>query len=170
MRHPGLFIGRFQPFHNGHLHALKEVLTQEEQAFIVIGSAQASHTPINPFTTAERIIMVQCILEELSIPCTRYLLIPVPDVHNFQIWVDHIKRFVPPFGIVYTGSETSLQLFSEKKLHVKKISFYKKRIHSGTEVRRRMAQGLDWKSLVPEIIVKVIKDIDGVQRIKSLSY
>ncbi len=170
MRDPGLFIGRFQPFHNGHLHALKEVLSKEEQVFIVVGSAQAGYTPTNPFTTAERITMIQLVLEELGIPCTRYLIIPVPDVHNFTLWVNHVKRYVPPFGVVYTGSKTGATLFSDQKIPVEKISLHKKKIHAGTEIRRRIRRGKEWKPLVPEIVAELIDEIDGVKRLKSLSY
>ncbi|MGZ7066844.1 MAG: nicotinamide-nucleotide adenylyltransferase, partial [Methanobacterium sp.] len=42
-------------------------------------------------------------------------------------------------------------------------------IYSGTEVRRRMLAGGDWESLVPESVVDVIKEIDGISRIKDLS-
>jgi len=166
---PGLFIGRFQPFHNGHLHALKEVLAKEERCFIVIGSAQAGYTPLNPFTAAERITMVQLVLEDLDIPCTKYLIIPVPDVHNYTLWVDHVKRYVPPFDVVYTGSETSATLFTTQNFTVVKISLFKKNIHSGTEIRRRMLQGKEWKPLVPEIVAEFIEKIDGVNRLKSLN-
>ncbi len=169
MRQPGLFIGRFQPFHNGHLHALKEILSQEEHVFIAIGSAQAGFTPKNPFTTAERITMIQLVLEELDVPCNRYLIIPVPDVHNFILWVDHVKRYVPSFGIVYTGSKTGAALFSNKNIPVEKISPFKKKTHSGSEIRRRMLLDKDWKSLVPEIIAEFIDEIDGVNRLKSLN-
>jgi nicotinamide-nucleotide adenylyltransferase len=170
LNQPGLFIGRFQPFHNGHLFAIKEVLSKEAQVFIVIGSAQSGYTPTNPFTTAERIVMVQLVLEELDISCTRYLIIPVPDVHNFTLWVDHVKRFVPEFGTLYTGSETSAGLFSSQNIPVVKISLYKKNRHSGTEIRRRIIQDEKWKSLVPERVAELIEEIDGVKRLKSLSY
>lgn len=169
MRKPALFIGRFQPFHNGHLYALKEILSNEDQVFIIIGSAQASYTPANPFTTAERIRMVHSVLEEEKIPCTRYQIIPVPDVHNFTLWVDHIKRYVPPFSVVYTGSETSATLFSDQNIPVARISLYKKKDHSGTEIRRKMLRGNDWKPLVPNCVAKLIDEFDGANRLKSLS-
>ena len=170
MKQPGLFIGRFQPFHNGHLFALKEVLSKEEQLFIAIGSAQAGYTPTNPFTTAERIKMVQLVLDDLDISCTRYLIIPVPDVHNFTLWVDHVKRFVPEFGTLYTGSKISAALFSSQNFPVMRISLYKKMIYSGTEIRRRIVQDEKWKPLVPESVARLIEEIDGVKRLKSLSY
>ena len=170
MKKPGLFIGRFQPFHNGHLFALKEILSKEDQVFIAIGSAQAGYTPTNPFTTAERFVMVQLVLGDLDIPCTRYSIIPVPDVHNFTLWVDHVKRFVPSFGTLYTGSKTSAALFSSKNIPVVKISLHKKKSYSGTEIRRRIVHDETWKPLVPEGVARLIEEIDGVKRLKSLSY
>lgn len=169
MQGPGLFIGRFQPFHNGHLHALKEILSKEKQLFIVIGSAQAGFTPTNPFTTAERITMLQLVLDDLDIPCNRYLIIPIPDVNNFTIWVDHVKRYVPPFGVVYTGSETGSTLFSRHNITVEKISLLKKDTYSGTEIRSRIMKGKQWKPLVPEIVAEFIEEINGVERLKSLN-
>jgi len=169
MGDPALFIGRFQPFHNGHLHALKEVLAKEETVFIVVGSAQASYTPSNPFTAAERITMVQHVLNEMGIPCTRYLIIPVPDVHNYTLWVNHVRQYVPRFGIVYTGSKTGATLFSAQKIPVATLPLYKKEIYSGTEVRRRILEGKKWKPLVPNVVAELIEEFDGEKRLKSLS-
>ncbi|MFX0079089.1 MAG: nicotinamide-nucleotide adenylyltransferase [Candidatus Hermodarchaeota archaeon] len=165
-----MFIGRFQPPHNGHVHALKDVFAQEEQVILVIGSAQACYTPDNPFTAGERIMMLESVLEELEIPCLRFQIIPVPDIHNYRKWVNHVKQYVPPFGIVYTGSETTRQLFSEQKHQVKKIDLRKKEALSGTEIRRRMIRGEDWDSLVPRTVLKLIQRFDGVQRVRSLSF
>lgn len=50
----GLYIGRFQPFHNGHLYMVKEAMKQCEFLIIAIGSAQESRTEKNPFSIYER--------------------------------------------------------------------------------------------------------------------
>ena len=55
----GLYVGRFQPFHLGHLGAIKEVLKEVDELAIVIGSAQYSHNPSNPFTAGERLVMIR---------------------------------------------------------------------------------------------------------------
>ncbi|MFZ0697114.1 MAG: adenylyltransferase/cytidyltransferase family protein, partial [Nitrososphaeraceae archaeon] len=39
----GLFIGRFQPFHLGHLATIKFALKTVEQLVITVGSADKSH-------------------------------------------------------------------------------------------------------------------------------
>lgn len=44
----GLFVGRFQPFHLGHLEAIKDTLGEVDELVIVIGSAQYSHDVDDP--------------------------------------------------------------------------------------------------------------------------
>ena len=53
-----LFVGRFQPFHYGHLHAVESILKENDELLLVVGSAQMSHEPDNPFTAGERIEMI----------------------------------------------------------------------------------------------------------------
>ncbi|MFB0514560.1 MAG: adenylyltransferase/cytidyltransferase family protein, partial [Candidatus Bathyarchaeia archaeon] len=36
----GLFVGRFQPIHKGHVKAISDILKQVDELVIVIGSAQ----------------------------------------------------------------------------------------------------------------------------------
>jgi nicotinamide-nucleotide adenylyltransferase len=170
MELPALFIGRFQPLHNGHLHAMKEVFDKEKRVVIVIGSAQAAYTPLNPFTTGERIEMVQGALNTMGIPCARYLIVPVPDVDNFSIWADHVNQYLPPFGSVYTGSETIQGLFARTGHPVKMITPYLRDRLSSTEVRKRMLSGENWKTLVPPFVVEIIKRVEGVDRLRSVSF
>jgi nicotinamide-nucleotide adenylyltransferase len=168
MKLPVLFIGRFQPLHKGHTYVLEEIFAREHRVFIAIGSAQASYTPNNPFTTGERIQMLLGVLDTLKIPCSRYLIVPIPDIHNYSLWVQHIIRFLPKFSRVYTGSETVKRLFSKQRIPVTMIAHHNREILSGTEVRRRLLKGEDWKELVPPVVATLITQCNGVKRIKSL--
>ena len=60
----GLYIGRFQPYHLGHQAVLEKIAKEVEEIVIVIGSAQESHTPENPFTGGERMEMIYAALSE----------------------------------------------------------------------------------------------------------
>ena len=60
----GLYIGRFQPYHLGHQAVLEKIAKEVEEIVIVIGSAQESHTPENPFTGGERMEMIYAALGE----------------------------------------------------------------------------------------------------------
>ena len=59
----GFLIGRFQPFHLGHVEAVKFALSKVEQLYIGIGSSNKSHQLRNPFTVEERKQMIlSCLL------------------------------------------------------------------------------------------------------------
>jgi len=46
----GFYVGRFQPYHNGHQAVLTELSQTCDEIIIGVGSAQLSHTLDNPFT------------------------------------------------------------------------------------------------------------------------
>ncbi|MBC8427597.1 MAG: bifunctional nicotinamide-nucleotide adenylyltransferase/Nudix hydroxylase [Proteobacteria bacterium] len=50
----GVFMGRFQILHNGHMHVIMEALKQAEHLIIPIGSINQPRSPRNPFTYKER--------------------------------------------------------------------------------------------------------------------
>lgn len=59
MSHTGIFIGRFQPFHQGHLFIIEQALGQCEQLLLMVGSANRARSAKNPFTAEERIKLIQ---------------------------------------------------------------------------------------------------------------
>lgn len=165
-RNRAFYIGRFQPYHLGHHTAIQKIAKEVDEIVIGIGSAQKSHTLENPFTAGERVMMISRSLEELDIT---YYVIPIMDVHRHAIWVSHVRSLTPPFNIVYSNNPLVIDLFSEAGIKVKKSPLFQRDVYSGTEIRRRMLNDKKWQDLVPKAVVKVIKEIDGVQRLKKLS-
>jgi bifunctional NMN adenylyltransferase/nudix hydrolase len=49
-----VYIGRFQPFHKGHLHAVMEALKVADHVLILVGSSCQPTTPKNPWTFEQR--------------------------------------------------------------------------------------------------------------------
>ncbi|WP_420994130.1 bifunctional nicotinamide-nucleotide adenylyltransferase/Nudix hydroxylase [Cupriavidus sp. 30B13] len=54
-----VYIGRFEPFHDGHFAMLRQALSQARTVVIVLGSAGGVRTVKNPFTEAERRRMIE---------------------------------------------------------------------------------------------------------------
>ncbi|HJJ33958.1 MAG TPA: adenylyltransferase/cytidyltransferase family protein, partial [Methanocorpusculum sp.] len=54
----GLYIGRFQPFHNGHKAVAEYIAEEADELIVGIGSPQISHEPQHHFTAGERILMI----------------------------------------------------------------------------------------------------------------
>lgn len=162
-----LFIGRFQPFHNGHLKVIKTLSKEFEEVAIGIGSSQYRDTVDNPFSYNERRLMIDRALEEENIK--NYKILDIPDIHNPPKWVDHVLSIFPDFDVVISNNPFTKKLFEEKDYKVRKTKLYNKNEYSGKEIRRRILNNESWEKLVPKPVFKVIKEIDGVSRIKKIS-
>ena len=165
----GILIGRMQPVHNGHMEVIKKILTEVDEIIIGIGSAQLSHELKDPFTAGERVVMMNQALAEKGVDPSRYYIIPMQDINFNAIWASHVKMLTPPFNIVYSGNPLVKQLFAEDGYDVRQPPLYDRHHLSGSEVRRRILNDENWQELVPKATVNLIKEIDGVSRLKNLS-
>ncbi len=162
----GLIIGRFQPFHLGHLSVIKKIADECDTIVIGIGSAQHSHTLENPFAAGERYLMISKTLKKEK--NLSYYIVPVEDVNRYDVWVSHVEALVPPFDVVYTNNPLTKRLFLEKEYRVKGMPMYDRKIYSGREIRKKMWRDENWKKLIPKQVAEVINEIDGVKRLKTL--
>jgi nicotinamide-nucleotide adenylyltransferase len=163
----GLIVGRFQPFHLGHLSAVKEILQQCDQVVIAIGSAQYSHTKENPFTASERYEMIHrtCEYEGIS---DRALIVPVTDINQNALWVAHVRATVPEFRVIYTNNPLTMRLFGEAGYEVRQTRMYSRERYCGSLIREQMINGGHWEQNVPEVVVERIREIRGVERIRAI--
>ncbi|MEE9585734.1 MAG: nicotinamide-nucleotide adenylyltransferase [Nitrososphaerales archaeon] len=164
----GLFVGRFQPFHNGHLEAVRYILERVEELILVVGSAQHSHEIMNPFTAGERVSMVQLALKDTKIDPARYLIVPVPDVAMHSTWFSELQAYVPSFDAVFSNEPLTRRLVKEARCRVEYVPLFQREIYWATEIRKRMLSGGDWTELVPKSVADFIKSRDGVKRIVEL--
>jgi nicotinamide-nucleotide adenylyltransferase len=163
-----LFIGRFQPFHLGHLLLLQRLATQYEEMIIGIGSSQYHDTPDNPFSEAERYQMISRALEAVDIQ--NYHIVSIPDIHNPPKWVDHVCSIIPDFDLIIANNPFTRKLFCEKGFLVKGTEYFYRKRYSGKEIRRRIINDEPWADLVPKAVYEIICKIDGITRLKRISY
>ena len=162
----GLYIGRFQPYHLGHQAVIHKIAEEVDEIIIVVGSAQVSHTPENPFTAGERMTMIYGALENLRDMC---YIIPLQDVDRNAVWSAHVQSMTPAFDLVYSNNPLVVELFTEDGIEVRKPPMYSRESYSGTAIRKLMLEGGDWKALVPEQVASVVVDIGGVERLVNIS-
>jgi len=146
-----LFIGRFQPFHNGHLDALKNILEECEKVTILIGSSQASKTKKNPWSGKER----KEILEKLFENDERVSVKLLPDKNNDKRWIESLLKTEPNLSMVYSGNDWVLSLCMEYGIPCEEIK-YNINI-SATEVREKIKKGENIWGDVPEVIGNWVK-------------
>lgn len=93
-----VYIGRFQPFHNGHLTVLRQALDQANKVILVAGSANSPRTPKNPWNTHERHEMIMNAVHGDETLCSRVadiIFFPVEDrLYKEAKWIETIQSNV----------------------------------------------------------------------------
>lgn len=88
------FIGRFQPFHNGHKAVVEQALTRAKKVAIVLGSHDQPRNPRVPFTTAERVEMISAVFPQ-EVADGRIQFVPVVDhTYNMDRWIASVQAGV----------------------------------------------------------------------------
>jgi nicotinamide-nucleotide adenylyltransferase len=162
-------IGRYQPFHLGHLQCIEDVLRKLPEVIIGIGSAQFSHTLHNPFTAGERITMIRLAMDEAKIDASKYYLIPIRDLRIHDLWVAHVVSQTPRFEVVFSNEPVTSRLFKEAGFRVEPLAFHDREVYSATEIRERVVRGEDWEKLVPSSVAAYVKRIFGDERLRELA-
>ena len=164
----GIFIGRFQPYHNGHQRMVKKIADDGDvdELILGIGSADASHTAHDPFTAGERIMMITKTLVDFDLVT---YAVPIEDLERNSVWVSHVQSMSPDFDVAYSNNPLVIQLFTEAGVEVRQSPMFNREVLEGTEVRERMINGDNWRSLLPPEVVEVVDEIEGIQRIRQVS-
>lgn len=118
-----VFIGRFQPLHNGHLHVLKQAFDKSDNVLIILGSSLRFpyiSTPKNPFSSLARCILLKRVLvDEMQIPEINFKIEGIPDYFNTTIWANNIIKIIK--------NETNGKIaFID---HIKEIDSYFKKLY-----------------------------------------
>ncbi len=92
-----VFVGRFQPLHNGHVHVINEALKRARKVIVLVGSSNAARSPRNPFSFAERrqMILDAATRDDIRAGMERLIVRAVPDFrYNDAAWIAHVQRTV----------------------------------------------------------------------------
>jgi nicotinamide-nucleotide adenylyltransferase len=162
----GLLIGRFQPFHLGHLDALRFALSKVDKLWIGLGSSNKPLQKNNPFSAEEREEMILSSVDEFMKP--RIQIYFIPDLENHIKWIELIDTLVPKFDTVFTNDELTRHLYSKRDVEVLPIPFVKRDILSGTNIRDMIISDQTWEDLVPEGTKNFLYKTSAKQRLKNL--
>lgn len=162
----GLLIGRFQPFHKGHLAAVNFGLSQVESLWIGIGSSNKSNEKRNPFSADERKAMILSSLDKSTL--NRIRVFYIPDINDHDKWTHHIDSIVPKYDIVFSNDDFTTTLYQKRGIKVIQVPLLQRDVISGTNIREMMAMGKNWMELVPEETKKILLKIDAERRLSKI--
>lgn len=162
-----LFIGRFQPFHNGHLAAVRWIAARSSRVIVAIGSAQKSFEPQNPFSAGERKRMIRWQLRAAGL-AEKCRLAAVSDVNDNGKWVRHVDESVPRYDAVYSNNALVKRLMKKAGKKVLSVPFFRKEKFNATRIRARMKQAQKWYDRVPAQVRLILRKIRGEERVRRL--
>ena len=142
----GLYVGRFQPFHNGHLSVVREALKHCDRLIIAVGSSQESRTKKNPFTFEERRELIWRSLKGLN---DRVLIIPLPDREYYgddctwgQYVLDQVEAQCGHRPTINFEGEEACRSFWFEGIDIERVVLDRQIIPcSATEVRKALKDG-----------------------------
>ncbi len=162
----GLLIGRFQPFHLGHLEALQFALSKVEKLWIGLGSSNKSPQKNNPFSAKEREEMIASSIDDSM--KNKISIYFIPDLDNHIKWIEKIDTIVPKFDIVFSNDDLTRHLYSKRDFQVVPIPFLRRDELSGTNIRDLIISDQKWDDLVPEGAKNFLINTGAKERLKNL--
>lgn len=183
----GVILGRFQPFHKGHLEYL--LAAYDEVDDLIVGIVTPANEPTeyepndlsrlgeenNPFTYVERVQMIDKALEEIGM---------LPDHINFvhfqPKFVDEWYEEVPKDAVYFVTSgidETSADVENKKAdemrargLHVIELDIPEQgETYSATDIRNKMLNEEEWRHLVPAAVAEYLTEIGAEERVREFN-
>ncbi|MFB6180317.1 MAG: adenylyltransferase/cytidyltransferase family protein [Candidatus Nanohalobium sp.] len=136
------FIGRFQPFHLGHKKVVEKYSKEFEEFCIVIGGSEKDRGQKNPLTGEERKKIIESCHQDTEI----YLL---PDHPSNDVWSDNLIEKTGCNAVLTRNDYTENAVKESSDLEVINQEVFQREMYSGTEVRRRIRSGEEWRYLIP---------------------
>lgn len=99
-----IFIGRYQPYHYGHINLIQQKLDEGVPALIMVRDIEPDDK--NPFTTEQTVSMIE---KYHSIKGDDVKVVIIPDIEsvNFGRGVGYeINEFIPPSEIAHISATT----------------------------------------------------------------
>jgi nicotinamide-nucleotide adenylyltransferase len=170
----GMIHGRFQPFHRGHLEYLQGAAAASDEVFVGITNPDPTRIkpepsdPLrhllesNPWTYAERLLMVKAAAGDLGLDPARVHVIPFP-VNEPELWPAYVPDGVTQYLRLFSEwGGTKLERFREAGYEVVILDEGVEKRISGADVREVLREGGDWEPLVPPGVARVIRELERV--------
>jgi len=156
----GLFIGRFQPFHKGHVSAVEYILKNCDKLIILIGSPKKFGKEYNPFTLEQRKKMIKLALPKKVLE--KCEIIEVKDYGNDKKWASAVEK--NKFKTVFTNNPHVEKCL--KKHEIKNIPVTVD--CNATMVRRKMYLNQNWQDCVPKKVNTYLEKINAEKTMQKI--
>jgi nicotinamide-nucleotide adenylyltransferase len=152
-----LFIGRFQPFHLGHLYSLKKCLAIADKIVIAVGSSQERGTENNPWDYTQRKQMIEAVLDSLQLRERVARICESPDDPSDAVWLAKLKEQAGDFDVVVSNNPWVLEVLKADGYPTVESGLFNREEWEGVKIRALLrVRNSAWKARVPAVVVPLI--------------
>ncbi len=160
----GVYWGRFNPPHKGHLGAITR-FKNRYNLIVAIGSAEHRNERTNPFSGTERKAMMMALLKEAGIDGLRVVTLADGPSETWSV-ENLIRRCKPEVILLSTERRGSLDAALARS-GVRVTRFRRTGTVSSTRIRDSIAAGTEeWRRLTGKSVATLIENYDGPRRIR----
>ena len=99
-----VYIGRFEPFHNGHANTILHASTLTDNVIVLVGSANEPRTFKNPFTFNERETMIREWASNVKFKSKNLSIRPIENYpYSEEAWVKAVQDSVNTYIFDHFG-------------------------------------------------------------------
>ncbi|MFB6144012.1 MAG: adenylyltransferase/cytidyltransferase family protein [Candidatus Nanohaloarchaea archaeon] len=161
------YIGRFQPFHEGHRIVIERYRDEHESLTVVVGSSGKSREEENPLSFDERREIIKSCHPETDV-------IPLEDEGSSeeanQKWAEKLEEKSRADAIITRNSLVARLVDEYTGMDVVEPERIGPDSYSGTEVRRRIRSGEEWRYLVPDCCQEKVEELKEVIKKSGREY
>lgn len=152
-----LVVGRFQPFHKGHLHLLREALSLAKVVVIAIGSSNVQDEN-NPLSFEERKAILQKVIEQEGWQERVRKIVPAPDFPSDNEWLDTLVKNAGEFDIALGNNDWTNAVLHEAGYETRTVAFLERETLEGTQIRQLFRDQKNWQDRVPKYLHQFIQE------------
>lgn len=147
-----LLIGRFQPFHFGHLYLIKRTLKIAQKIIIGIGSASI-YDENNPLDFETRKKIIKAVFYKEKIQNKLLDIIALEDFFNDKKWLDNVIKKISCFDVVVSNNEWTNKIMEDAGFRVQRFPYFRRELYEGWRIRKLIKKGKKWEDRVPNYLI-----------------
>lgn len=151
-----LIVGRFQPFHNGHLYLLRTALQIADQIVIAVGSSNSTDQDNNPLSFSARRALLEKVVAHEGWQTKVKKIVASPDFPSDEVWLRTLLENVGEFEVAVGNNDWTNGVLSQAGYDIVEIPLLKREEFQGTYIRQRIRANESWQERVPEYLISDI--------------
>lgn len=156
-----LVLGRFQPFHNGHLEVIRRALEISESVIIAVGSINLADKD-NPIGYKDRVAILRKMIGKEGISDKVREIVGVRDFPDDDEWAGEVVRMAGMFDVVVGNNDWTNRVMKSAGYEVVETGMFNREELEGAKIRALFREGdAKWESRVPDYLVADIRRLLG---------